>query len=91
MRQDLCNDLVSVCLSVCSILRRCAAAAACGGFAAVGPAGGKYRLKAAGGRPQQQRRCSTVFNSKGEQYHVYIADAGGYTELFQLRNTVRDF
>jgi len=39
MRQGICNDAVSACLSVPS----CATAAACGGFAAVGPAGRRYR------------------------------------------------
>jgi len=60
MRQGLCNDTVSVSLSVCPFLRR-SQAAACGGFAAVGPAVGA----------QQQRRRSTALGSKCGQCHVY--------------------
>jgi len=38
LRQGQCNDTVSVRLSVCLSVPYCAAAAGCGGFAAVGPA-----------------------------------------------------
>ena len=48
MRQGLCNDTVSICLAVPS----CAAAAVCGGFAAVGPAGRRYQ-SCCTARPQQ--------------------------------------
>jgi len=73
----------SVCLSirpsiylVCMSVPCCAAAAACGGFAAVGPAGRRY------GSISARRVCSrhdhlyihssTVVGSKCEQCHVYI-------------------
>jgi len=42
MRQGLCNGTVSVCPSVCPF-HLSTAATACGGFAAVGPAGRRYR------------------------------------------------
>jgi len=63
MRQGLCNGTVSVSLSVPSIERRSpsvclshlsnAAAAACGGFAAVGPAGGLLHSAPFDAHPQQ--------------------------------------
>ena len=66
---------LSVRLSVCP-MRLSTAAAPCGGFAAVGPAGRRYRLIAARPAPSSNcaaaaRRCSTmVFGSKCEQCHV---------------------
>ena len=48
MRQGLCNGTLSVCLSQLSI-----AAVARGRFAAVGPAGWRYRAIAARPTPQQ--------------------------------------
>ena len=41
---------LSVCLSVCLSVPFCCAAAACGGFAAAGPTGGRYRSTAVGGQ-----------------------------------------
>ena len=46
MRQDLCNGTVSVRPSIC-LSQLSTAAAACGGFAAVGPADRRYRSIAA--------------------------------------------
>jgi len=73
-RQGLCNGTMSVRpsvrLTVC-LSRLSTAAAACGGFAAVGPAGRRYRSIAARPTPpQQRRRSSTAVSSKGEQCHA---------------------
>ena len=61
MRQGLCNGTVSIRLFVrMSVSVMPTAAAACGGFAAVGPAGRRYRSIAA--RP--------AFSSNCEQCHA---------------------
>ena len=85
MRQGLCNDTVSVCLSVCPILHRSR------GFAAVGPAGRQYRPIAA--RRVRSRRArlsihihsSTAVRSKREQCRVY-SDVGGCVRKLKLTN-----
>ena len=69
---SLCND-TSVCISLCLSILSCAAAAACGGFAAVGLADGRYPSTAAGAQQQPRRSTgrSTALSSKCEQCHVY--------------------
>jgi len=78
--RGLWNCTVSVCLSVCLFvcpsvcLSNSPAAAACGGFATVGPAGRTYRLIAAW--PWQAR------SSKCKQCHVYSWRKGSWTHIF---------
>ena len=59
--QGLCHDAVSVRPSVC-LSQLSTAAAACGAFAAVGPAGRRYRLTAARLAPSivRQRNAKTL-------------------------------
>jgi len=72
---------VSVCLSVRLSVPSCATAAACGGFAAVGPAGSRYRSIAArrvcSGRSRLSIHIhsSTALSRKREQCRVY-SDVG---------------
>ena len=65
----LCNGTVSVRLSVC--LSHSPAAAAYGGFAAVGPADRKYRSIAA--RPAPQQHGATAANAGSA---TFTADVG---------------
>jgi len=65
MQQGLCNGTVSVRLTVC-LFQLSTAAAARGGFAAVGPAGRKYRSIAAQPAP----------SSNGAQQHGALQHGG---------------
>ena len=91
MRQGLCNGTVSrrLCLSVCPFvcpIYRTNAAAACGGFAAVGPAGRRYRSVAAW--PALSRNCESVTLSADVGYkklsaHLLLI----YADVFRGRRS----
>ena len=73
MRQSLCNDTVSVrlvCLSVC-LPHLSNAACRCGGFAAVGPAGKRYRSIAAAASVTGELRLQLA--TRGDSYHCFIS------------------
>ena len=76
MWQGLCNSTLSTCLSVC--LSHLLTPACCGGFAAVGPVGRRYRsvVVATG------CRSSTAFSSKREQCNVVCWHRKLNTDLF---------
>ena len=61
VRQKKLSLRLSVCLSVC--LSQLFAAAACGGFAAAGPAGRRYRSIATRPAPQQHGAGSVTFTA----------------------------
>ena len=75
MRQGLCNGTVSICLSHLLTI-----AAACGTFAAVGPAGRRHRSTSmAAGRPTPQH--TTAWCSLANVISVtFLADVGSGTD-----------
>ena len=69
--QSLCNGTMSVRLFQSS------AAAACGGFAAVGPAGRRYRWIA-----PEQNRAAARHAAANAGSGTFTADVGGWTQIY---------
>ena len=88
MRQGQCNGRVSIRLSVC-LSQLSAAAAACGGFAAVGPAGRRYRSIAAWPAPSNNGAAAARRSVAKPSSVTFTAGVGGWTRTCFLRGRSR--
>ena len=84
MRQGLCNGRVSIRLSVC-LSQLSAAAAACGGFAAVGPSGRRYRSIVAWPAPSSNGAAAARRSAVKVSNVTFTAGVGGWTRTCFLR------